>query len=143
MEVNHNNYSKYINMEDFGSNWFFYVEDLKIPKEDSKYIKPLSYEYSSFIWSQNINNEKHHFALLNEHEKMALQLNKTGYKWQDDWNNSTYENFRNYLSKHTIYNPYDKIIIFWQKEEAVETNWDIFLKHWTNFLFEDEGVINE
>jgi hypothetical protein len=27
------------------------------------------------------------------------------------------------------------------REIAIETTWSIFLKHWINFLFEDEGVI--
>jgi len=136
-----NDSSKYISMESFGINWFFYVEDMEIPEEDIKNIKPLSKDYSTFIWNMNINNRKHHFALLSKDEKLSLSLTEMDYHWQQDWNNGTYENLSNYLSENIICKPSDKVIVFWQKEHSVETSWDIFLRHWANFLFDDEGVI--
>lgn len=130
-----------INMDQFGSNWFFYVEDMVLPSEDIENIKPLSKEYSSVVWNQNINNHKHHFALFSKNERQALLLKKIDYDWQADWNNEVYENFSDYLKGNILYKPYDIIVVFWSKECAAETSWKIFLKHWANFLFDDEGVI--
>jgi hypothetical protein len=141
MKSNLNNDDKYIDMKEFGGNWFFYMDDMKVPDKDIKSIKPLSDEFSSLLWNKNINNHKRHFALFSNYEKMALSLKKIDYNWQDDWNNNYNENFSNYLRENISYNPYDTIIVFWSKECAVETNWEIFLKYWSNFLFDDEGVI--
>lgn len=135
------NQNKYISMEEFQNKWFFYVEDMKIPDKDINSIKPLSKEYSSLIWNQNISSLKHHFALLREEEKQLLQLEKVDYDWQEDWNNDQYDNLKEYLCKNISYSTSDKIIVFWQKQSSVETSWGIFLKHWPNFLFEDEGVV--
>ncbi|GKX68629.1 DUF2947 domain-containing protein [Inconstantimicrobium mannanitabidum] len=135
------NQNKYISMEELQNKWFFYVEDMKIPDEDINTIRPLSKEYSSLIWNENISSLKHHFALFREEEKQLLQLEKVDYDWQEDWNNDQYDNLKEYLSKNIPYITSDKIIVFWQKQSSVETGWEIFLKHWPNFLFEDEGVV--
>jgi hypothetical protein len=132
---------KYINMDQFGANWFFYIEDMMVSNEDMKNIKPLSIEYSSLLWNQSINNHKRHFTLFSKDERQALLLKKIDYDWQADWNNDEYENFSDYLKGNIIYKPYDIIVVFWSKECAAETSWEIFLKHWANFLFDDEGVI--
>ena len=129
-----NNDSKYIDMKQFGGNWFFYIDDMR-------YIKPLSKEYSILLWGQNVNSCKRHFALFNNDDKMALSLVKMDYNWEDDLRNNSYENLIGYLNRIILYNPHDIIIVFWSKECAVETSWRIFLKHWANFFFDDDGVV--
>ena len=139
MESNFDN-SRYINMENYNKNWYFYDEEIRVSSEDIKNIKPLSVGYSGLLWQQYISNSNRHFMLLNSDDKLTL-LEKQNYNWLDDWNNGTYDNFKNYLSRNLPYNQGDTIIVFWSKESAVETNWSIFIKHWANFLFEDEGVV--
>lgn len=133
--------NKYISMSDFSQNWCFYDEELKISRKDLNHILPLSKEYSSKIWNNHIHNEVSHFSLLNSYEKKALQLVKKEYNWQKDWNNSTYNNFSEYLNNNVMFIAEEKIIVFWSKVCSAETDWATFLKHWPNFLFEDEGVI--
>lgn len=139
MESNFNN-SRYVNMDEYSKNWYFYDEEIRVPSEDIKNIKPLSVGYSGLLWGQYISNRNCHFMLLNDDDKLE-QLEKEDYNWLDDWNNGTYENFKNYLSINLPYNQYDTIIVFWSKESSVETNWNTFIEHWANFLFDDEGVI--
>jgi hypothetical protein len=138
MDSNFNN-SRYVNIEECSKNWYFYDEEIRVPSEDIKNIKPLSVGYSGLLWEQYISNRNRHFMLLDSDDKLSL-LEKQDYNWLDDWNNGTYENFTNYLSRNLPYKQCDTIIVFWSKESAVETNWSIFIKHWANFFFDDEGV---
>lgn len=103
-------------------------------------IKPFSEWYSELLWGRYISNRNRHFKLLDSKDKLK-QLNKNDYNWLDDWNTGTYENFSNYLRENVLYNQNDTILVFWSKETAVETNWSIFIEHWANFLFDDEGIV--
>jgi hypothetical protein len=137
---NNNNGIRYVNMSGFSREWYFYDEEIRVPNEDIKNIKPLSVNYSEILWEKNISNRNRHFSLLDSNDNLSL-LEKKDYNWLDDWNNGTYENFRNYLYINLPYTPYDTIIVFWSKESSVETKWNTFVKYWANFLFDDEGVI--
>lgn len=134
------NSSRYIDMNDYSQSWYFYDEEIRVPDEDINKIKPLSISFSELLWQAYISNGNRHFKLLDSRDKLSL-LEKQDYNWLDDWNNATYDNFTNYLSRNLPYNQEDKIIVFWSKESAVETNWSIFIKHWANFFFDDEGVV--
>jgi hypothetical protein len=118
----------YIEMKEFKNHWYFYDEDIKVPNEDVMRIKPLSKGYSSLQWNKYISDSHRHFKLLNNNDYLS-QIDKKDYNWLDDWNNGTYENFKNYLVNNLPYNREDTILIFWSEETAIETNWDIFLKH--------------
>jgi hypothetical protein len=38
--------------------------------------------------------------------------------------------------------PIDSLLyIFWMRETGVATNWGVFCRNWSNFLYEDEGCI--
>lgn len=62
------------------------------------------------------------------------------YNWLDDLGNGIYEDFSNYLLKSINYNQQETVLAFWLKDYAVETEWRFFIKHWSEFLF-DESVI--
>lgn len=138
MEINSSD--KYMNMEEYSQKWYFYDEEIRVPSEDIKQIKPLLTRYSEILWQQYISKYNSHFMLLDSKDKISM-LRKQDYNWLEDWNSSIYNNFRDYLSKALPYNHEDTIIVFWSKESAVETTWRIFIKHWANFLFDDEEVV--
>lgn len=139
MESNLNS-SRYISMNDYCRSWYFYDEEIRVPDEDINKIKPLSINFSELLWEEYISDRNRHFKALDSHDKLSL-LEKDDYNWLDDWNNGAYDNFTNYLSRNLPYNQEDTIIVFWSKESAVETNWSIFIKHWANFFFDDEGIV--
>jgi hypothetical protein len=130
----------YMDMSDFCRKWYFYDEEIRVPNEDIKNIKPLSVNCSEVLWGKYISNRNRHFALLDSDDNLSL-LEKKDYNWLDDWNNGTFQNFRNYLNINIPNKQSDTIIVFWSKESSVETKWNIFIKYWANFLFDDEGVI--
>lgn len=132
--------SKKVKMSDYIRSWYFYDEDIRVSDKDITKIKPLSIYYSELLWEEYVSNRNRHFNLLDSHDKFS-HLEKQDYNWLANWNNGTYDNFKNYLSKSFPYNQEDKIIVFWSKEFAVETNWSIFIKHWANFFFDDAGII--
>lgn len=139
MESNLNS-SKYIKMSDYSRSWYFYDDDIRVPDEDITKIQPLSIYFSELLWEEYISNRNCHFSLLDSQDKLSL-LEKQDYNWLDDWNNGTYDNFTKYLNRSLPFNQEDTIIVFWSKESAVETNWSIFIKHWANFFFDDEGIV--
>ncbi|MBM7870717.1 late competence protein required for DNA uptake (superfamily II DNA/RNA helicase) [Clostridium pascui] len=131
--------SKYERMDSFRYNWWFYDESIRVRDEEITMIKPLTEIYSKLLWEKYINTEKRHVMLLGKNELHPLQ--RIEYNWQDDWNINEYKNMRKCLRYVLSYKDEDVIFILYMKEISIETTWSIFLKHWINFLFEDEGVI--
>ena len=130
---------KYIDMNDFAGNWFFYQDEIMIPQNHIARIKPLSKKYSNFLWKQYVSKTGEHLMTIENHE-VLLELQEV-YNFIDDWNQNNYSNLREELQKHLNYDYNDQIFFFWGCGTSVETTWEIFLRHWINFLFEDEGPI--
>ncbi|SHH88962.1 Protein of unknown function [Clostridium intestinale DSM 6191] len=78
---------KYMNMDEYSQNWYFYDEEIRVPSEDIKEIKPLRTRYSEILWEQYISKCNRHFMLLDSKDKISM-LSKLDYNWQEDWNNS-------------------------------------------------------
>jgi hypothetical protein len=131
---------KYISMEHFDCNWFFYMEDIRIPDEDFSKIKPLSEEYSSNLWEEFISKKNRHLRLL-DREEWPSSLKRINYNFIDDWNSNNYEGLAYNLGEEVSFEENELILFFWMKECAIETTWGMFLKYWVNFLFDDEGPI--
>jgi hypothetical protein len=45
------------------------------------------------------------------------------------------------LRRYLPWPPAAPAYFFWSEEHAIQTPWHVFLDHWINFLFEDEGSI--
>ncbi|MBC2199649.1 DUF2947 family protein [Listeria welshimeri] len=139
MENNLDRESKYVNIEDLDLSWYFNIEGIKMSDEEMKYIKPLAKAYSSKMWEKYISHRHHHFEQLDSEDKLP-PLAKMDYNWLDDVDNGIYEDFSNYLLRSINYNQQDTVLAFWLKDYAVETEWHFFIKHLSEFLF-DQGVI--
>lgn len=137
MSDNMNHLGKYISMSEFAMNWCFSDELIQGQYVN---IKPLSQEYSSFLWEKYVSKSNRHLMLLAKDEwPSSLELGS--YNWEADWNNNIYNYFGAYLDEQVSFMPNDIIYFFWMKELCVETVWWFFLKYWILFLFEDEGTL--
>jgi len=128
---------KYISISECGYGWFF--EDPPVPKEDLTQIFPLSEDYCATLWTRNISNARH--LQLAKKDEWVWKLKKIDYNFFDDWNNNTTTEFADFLRKHSIISTNDTIIYFMMREAAIETKFEVFLRNWINFLYEDEAPI--
>ena len=133
-------FEKYVDMNKYEGNWFFYDKAVPVNEQDIKLIKPLTKQYSIFLWSKYISQKNRHLMLLEKNEWPNL-LKIQEYNWAEDWNERNYNGLSEYLINKASFIDDDLIYFFWMKETGVETTWAIFLKYWINFLFEDEGPI--
>jgi len=137
----YNNEKRCINMKDFGFNWRFTDEKYNLlPKNDLMLIRPLNKEISNEIWGNLIDNNVNHYALIKKKVNLATDLVIDDCGWGDE---SKENNTQEYLIKHIKWNMDSKIMFFWNKDHAVETEWNIFLKYWTDFCYssDDSNII--
>lgn len=127
---------KYIPMDKFAMNWCF----TDIPTTILDMLKPLSPNYSSYLWNKYISKRNRHLMLMSNDE-WALCLKPSRYNWQNDWNLDKYEPFKTFLSQQVSYKKDDIIYLFWMKEHGLEMDWSFFIKYWFTFLYDDEGVL--
>lgn len=130
---------EYMSMDEFDGNWWFYDESIRVPDNDILLIKPFTKMQSERLWEKFISKRNRHFMLLDGDE--FITIGEPAYKWLDDWNDYDFNKMSTYLRKSISYKYEDYIIVFYMKEISIRTTWNIFLKHWINFLFEDEGTI--
>ena len=137
----YNNGKKYINMNNFGFSWRFTDEKYNLlPKNDLMLIRPLTKEFSNEIWEKFIDNKVNHYALIKKKINLATDLVIDDCGWGEEYKEN---NTQKYLMNHIKWNINSKIIFFWNKDYAVETEWNIFLKYWTDFCYssDDSNII--
>lgn len=133
---------KYIDMKYYPNNWYFYDKDISIADCDIEKIKPFTQQYCSFLWNHYISKSGRHSILLKPDEWLVELLKNNPICYFDtDWNENRYDTLRDLLSECLHFNNQDHIYFFWNREDGIETTWEIFLRYWINFLFNDEGPI--
>jgi hypothetical protein len=119
-----------------------FLNDPEMSLEDQELIQIMSSAESSEKWKKFVSKVNRHFMLLGNDEWPSLIV-KQGcilYNWLSDWNSNRYYEFRSVLEKQGI--PSDSLLyVFWMRETGVVTNWGVFCRNWSNFLYEDEGCI--
>lgn len=73
--------------------------------------------------------------------KSLIQDDIIIYNFEQDWNNNNYIGLQEVLTKFVQFNADNTIFFFWGRNSGVETTWEVFLKYWINFLFDDEGPV--
>jgi hypothetical protein len=140
MESNEFLLDKYIDIDKYDGLIYFLDELIQEDKSVIEGIKPLTIEYSCFLWNRYVSKTNRHLMLLNNNE-WPRHLERQNYNWNKDWNKGCSHALSNYLSQNVQYSKEDIIYFFWMREHSVETNWNLFLRHWIYFLYEDEGPI--
>ena len=90
------NFEKYISMSEFSGNCYFFGNDIKVEEQDIEFINPLSREYSSYLWDKYVSKRYRHLMQMDKHE-WPLSLKLEEFNWEEDWQNSIYDNFREYV----------------------------------------------
>jgi len=132
---------KYIAMTDYVYGWHF--EEPPVSKEDLAKIFPLSKDYCEELWKRYITNSDEIYCLpqLWGKEHWARKLSTLNYNFIDDFNNNVTTNFIEVVRKHFHCSNDDTVLFIGSKFNAIETTFDVFLRNWMNFLYDDEDPL--
>ena len=128
--------------------WYFVNDDLgecyrNLSEPDQKGILELTDAYSAELWDRYVSATARHLMLMNKSDwpNYAQGEQRKIEPFPDTNDAQSQDIFAEILAQQVPYLPDDKIYFFWMKESAVETTWQIFLRNWPHFFFEDEGPI--
>lgn len=120
--------------------WKFFDDALPIALEDLSQIKVLTEEYAQKLWRKYVepknSDQKDKESLIRIFKNSQVKA-----EWMEKWNQGKYEEVVSFLCSHVTWPKETKVLFFWSKQESVETTWKVFLKHWMNFLFDDEWPV--
>lgn len=57
-------FKKYVFLEEYQRNWIFFDKETKIDDQDSINIKPLTKDYSTFLWCKYVSKRSRHRMLM-------------------------------------------------------------------------------
>jgi hypothetical protein len=124
--------------------WYFVNDGYRdLSESDQKGILELTEAYSAELWNRYVSATARHLMLMNKSDWPNYakgEQRKIG-PFPDTDDEQSHDVFAEILAQQVPYLPDDKIYFFWMKENAVETTWQIFLRNWPHFFFEDEGPI--
>ena len=117
-------------------------DDPPIADADKLAINVLDEPEASSRWDRLVSARNRHLMLLDQAEWPAQLVGGSPifYLWHDDWNDDNTEPFCDELRSLEI-NLTQNVTVFWMRELAVESSWEVFTRNWINFLYEDEGCI--
>ena len=132
----------YLPLEKYTKAWIFRHKDLPVSPEDLEEIKPLTESRAEQIWAEHISRGCSHSEHFAENDWAAQDKSwiETGY-WQSSWDSNSDALpalLEEYLAKWD-----DNITVYfcYQSDHIIETKWGVFLRHWKNFLFFDNGPV--
>ncbi len=131
----------YLPIEQYKKAWIFRHKDLPVSDEDLLQIKPLTEARAEQVWSQQISKHCNHPGLFGADD--WVNKNQTWLEtdnWQQIW-----ESDDNALpARLAEFLQWDDQTVVWfcyNSEHVIETRWDVFCRHWKNFLFFDDGPL--
>lgn len=132
---------KYIALTDFKHAWIFRHAEMTVSCEDQQQIKPMTATAANDLWRNNISKQGDNpdeFA-DNDWPVMQQSWQEQG-EWQDLWDSDDpalpvlITTTLDWTPETTVYYCIDNKTVF-------ETRWDIFCRHWKNFLFFDDNTL--
>lgn len=119
-----------------------FYDDPKMSENHLEQVNILSKDECSTLWQKFVSAKNRHFILLDSSEwaPKIIAENSSWYCWFQDWNNDDFSTFTTMLSTLPIPNE-SELHVFWMQEIGITTTWNVFCQNWSNFLYEDEGVI--
>lgn len=131
----------YLPVEQYKRAWIFRHKDLPISDEDLAQIKPLTEARAEQVWTQQISTHCNHPSLFNADDWASKSQTwlETDH-WQQRWE-SDESALPDTLAEHLQWDDATVVWFCYSSEHVIETTWEIFRRHWKNFLFFDDGPI--
>ncbi|EPJ55519.1 MAG: hypothetical protein OFPI_03220 [Osedax symbiont Rs2] len=131
----------YISLNKYRYAWFFKHRDLPLAEDTLQWIKPLAESSSSQIWHQLISKNVNHPDLFKDDDWPIRQSTwKVKAQWQSQWE-SEQPNLPKQIEDFIDWEGNTVVYFCYHADNMIETTWEIFAKHWKNFLFLDNGPL--
>ncbi|WP_417225535.1 DUF2947 domain-containing protein [Amphritea sp.] len=131
----------YLPVEQYKRAWIFRHKDLPISDEDLAQIKPLTEARAEQVWTQQISTQCNHPSLFGADDwanKSHTWLETD--HWQQRWESDN-EALPELLAEHLQWDDGTVVWFCYSSEHVIETTWEIYRRHWKNFLFFDDGPL--
>ncbi len=132
---------KYISMSTYKHAWIFRHAEMTVPAEDLAEIKPMTATAANDLWRNNISKQGENpdeFA-DNDWPVTPSSWETTG-EWQNSWESDA-PTLPELLAESLNWTPETTVYYCIDNETVFETRWEIFQKHWKNFLFFDDKTL--
>ncbi|SIS66393.1 DUF2947 domain-containing protein [Neptunomonas antarctica] len=131
----------YIPLNEYRHLWFYQHQDMPISADDLSLIKPMTVKRASEIWALNISQDSLDASELAKDDwaNQAASWDETGF-WQSAWEGDA-DALPELVDEYIGWEGNSIVYFCYSGEHVVETTWDIFRKHWKNFLFLDDGPL--
>lgn len=128
--------NKYIKISEFSYSWRFTDSNYcELSEYELSRLLPLNSENSMELWENIISNHIDSFVQIRNKLKLQPFINNCNWNSNEDVTSTKLKEYFNLGDK-------EKIIIFWGKNTAVETDWSLFLEHWSDFCYpSDDGIV--
>ncbi len=131
----------YININQYPRKWIFTHQSMPLADSDLEQIKPMTQARAAQFWKENISSQSpdaDRFSSQDWPGKKSSWTDEVNWMaaWESD-DNALPQAIADYIDWQddvTVYFCYEKYNI-------LETKWQLFKRHWKNFLFFDDGPI--
>ncbi len=131
----------YIPLDEYPRKWIFNHHQLPVDEQDKAWIKPLSQKSAMQVWQQLISTKSVSPEFFHKEDwPMKPKTFKATDEWQSVWDSD--DNSLPSMLAEFIEWPDDTLVYFcYEKYQVIETRWDVFARHWKNFLFFDDSPL--
>ena len=132
---------KYIPLSEYKNAWIFRHGEMPVPADDLAQIKPLTPVAATDVWRNNISKQCLTPEDFGDNDWLNDEENwEESGSWQDEWESDNPE-LPDVVEKHLQWTPETTIFYCVDSEAVLETTWDVFSRHWKNFLFFDDDCV--
>ncbi|MCL2918338.1 DUF2947 domain-containing protein [Shewanella litorisediminis] len=133
--------TSHIPLEQYRRKWIFNNKDLPVSDDDKACIYPLDEKSAMAVWKQLVSDK----ASASEHFSKADWGGrpKSWVKsdiWQDAWDCDEAA-LPPVVAAHFEWPDETRVFFCYDKYQAIETRWDVFVRNWKCFLFFDDGPL--
>ena len=128
----------YLNWSDYKQGWIFRHREMPVPETDMAEIHPLTAAASEQLWRQQISKEATHAShFMNDDWPARNGVWTDQGEWQGPWDSDSAE-LPELMATHLSWEDNTQVFFCYSSVHVVQTTWQIFRKHWKNFLFFDD-----
>ena len=129
----------YISLDEYTKAWVFRHQELLIPADSLALIKPMTPTRSAVLWSTFISRDKDHPDFFTDSD----WVNQTDYFSQEDvfWEQAfeAEQPIPEDILAHLDWQDNTTVYFCLSRDDVIETRFDVFKKHWQNFMFLADG----
>jgi hypothetical protein len=131
----------YTSLEQLKNAWIFKHKSLPINETDLTKIKPMVKNRANVLWDTFISRQVDHPDFFKKGDWPFDQSNwQDQGKWEGIWD-SNEENLPELITISIVWDNNTVVYYCSNRENVIETTWEVFKRCWKNFLFMDDGCI--